>query len=138
MGEELRKVSMKWSPDTVEAEAELLNAFSGLVEGRSHMSRIAYKIARAAVRTMGIVRVIEEFVQDKQGPISCDQIALKFPSASITPQQLGPKPPVRANHAPGRSHGRREFGGVSRRSVASVAWGASFHIHFTPVNERAA
>ena len=136
MGVELTKVSMKWSEETVEAEAELLDAFSGLVEGRSQMSRVAYRIARGVVRTMGIMRVIEEFVQDKQRQTLCDQIALEFPSAPHTPL-LGPKPLTRVTPSSEGAR-RRHVSGVSRRSVASVAWGTSLAIHFTPVNERAA
>lgn len=51
---------------------------------------------------------------------------------------LTKKPLTRIAASEGSGARRREVHGVSRRTVANVAWGTSLIIHSTPLNERAA
>ena len=135
MGEQLHKVSMKWSPATLEHEAELLNAFAGLVEGRSQLSRVTMKIVWRLVRTVGILRVIEEFVQDKQSHTLCEQIGLEFPAPAYSEgTPAGKRPPVRVS--PSRDGAR--IGGkkiVNLQVVVGMgAWSPLFPGKVSPLN----
>jgi len=139
MGEPIRVV-ISLDEETQQRLARWQEQFSMLVgDNRSRLVRLALETLDWLGFTPDTVIAAMNQAQ-RIKVINFAQSQFNFPSASITPQQLGPKPPVRAINptTPGSSRGRR-LSAIKRVAVVGQAkvhrtWGTSLSGHLSPFN----